>query len=150
MSEKKDMFETKTRWERSCGAVVFTRDGGEVRYVIVENPAGRGHGFPKGHVENGETDHETAKREIAEETALDVRFVGDFRREVTYPVGIGVMKKVVYFLAEYSGQSPRARHGEIASVTVLPFDGALAKLEREDARRILCAADEYVRSLAGD
>ena len=45
--------------ERSCGAVVFTRVNGEIRYVIIESIEGI-FGFPKGHMEAGETEEETA------------------------------------------------------------------------------------------
>ena len=145
------MFERKQkRIERSCGAVVFTRDGGEVRYVIVENIDGGVHGFPKGHVEPGETERETARREIAEETALDVRFVGDFRDEETYELFYGATKTVVYFLAEYADQTPRGRWGEIVSVAVVPFAEAMEMLEHESTRRILREADEYLRSAAAE
>lgn len=47
------------RLERSCGAVVFTRIGGEPRYVLVRSLEGV-YGFPKGHMEPGETPEETA------------------------------------------------------------------------------------------
>ena len=43
--------------EYSCGAVVFTRAGGVVRYVIVRSLEGVC-GFPKGHREPGETEEE--------------------------------------------------------------------------------------------
>ena len=134
------------RREKSCGAVVFTREGGETRYVIVGNLSGRSHGFPKGHVEPGETERETAIREIGEETALEVRFVGDFREEETYELIDGAVKTVVYFLAEYEGQTPTARRGEIASIDVVPLDEAAKLLEHESTRRVLLAADGYLKS----
>ena len=48
-------------FEKSCGAVVFTRVGGELRYVLAQSLRGH-YGFPKGHVEPGETETETALR----------------------------------------------------------------------------------------
>ena len=44
--------------ERSCGAVVYTRCQGEIRYVIIRTPDGF-YGFPKGHMEPGETEVQT-------------------------------------------------------------------------------------------
>ena len=52
--------------ERSCGAVVFTRVNGEIRYVVVTEKEGA-HSYPKGHMEGNETEEETARREIFEE-----------------------------------------------------------------------------------
>ena len=60
--------------EKSCGAVVFTREGGEVRYVIIQSLEGY-YGFPKGHMEGSETEQETALREIREEVGLTPRLV---------------------------------------------------------------------------
>ena len=64
-------------YEYSCGAVVFTRIGGEPHYVLVrakDQPMGC-HGFPKGHMEAGETEEQTALREIYEEVGLRVRLL---------------------------------------------------------------------------
>ena len=41
--------------EKSCGAVVFTRSRGDLRYVLIQQKKGLW-GFPKGHVEAGETE----------------------------------------------------------------------------------------------
>ena len=57
--------------EKSCGAVVFTRDHGLVQYLIIQSKEGF-YGFPKGHIEPGEQEEETALREIWEETGLTV------------------------------------------------------------------------------
>ena len=58
--------------EKSCGAIVFTRENGIRKYVIIR---GTGiyqgfNGFPKGHMEEGETESETALREVKEETGM--------------------------------------------------------------------------------
>lgn len=45
-------------YEKSCGAVVFTRINHEIRYVLVQQLEGF-HGFPKGHMEEGETEEQT-------------------------------------------------------------------------------------------
>ena len=55
--------------EKSCGAVVFTRLNGEIKYVIIQSLAGY-YGFPKGHMEAGESEKQTALREVYEETGL--------------------------------------------------------------------------------
>ena len=41
--------------EKSCGAVVFTCIDGEIKYVLAQSLGGH-FGFPKGHVEPGETE----------------------------------------------------------------------------------------------
>ena len=132
--------------EKSCGAVLFTRDGGAVKYLIVDN-IGASHGFPKGHVEQGESELQTATREIKEETALDVRFLDGFRVEDSYYIRGGtVFKTVVYFLAEFSAQTPQPQESEIASIELLPYEQARALLEYENAREILRKADEFLKN----
>ena len=132
--------------ERSYGAVVFTRAAGETRYVIVENLRGGHYGFPKGHIEEGESERETALREIFEETALAVHLIDGFRREERYALPGGKTEKaVVYFLAEFEGQQPKAQENEIGAVALLPLDKALSLLTFESARRVLSAADGFIK-----
>ena len=92
--------------EKSCGGVVFTRVGEEIRYVIIRGNNGV-YGFPKGHMEGNETEEETALREIKEETGLLVALLPIFRTEDEHLIlqthKEPVMKHIVYFLAEYGG-----------------------------------------------
>lgn len=46
-------------YERSAGAVVFTRISNEIKYVIIRSPQGY-YGFPKGHIEAGESEEQAA------------------------------------------------------------------------------------------
>ena len=65
------------KYEKSCGAVVYDLQN-DTPIVLVEYMK-KGHvSIPKGHVEEGETEVETAAREILEETGLpSVIFDGD-------------------------------------------------------------------------
>ena len=65
--------------------------------------------FPKGHMEPGETEEETAKREIREETGLLVRLDPGFRRSVRYSPKPGVDKDVIYFWDFHRRQSRRPK-----------------------------------------
>ena len=133
--------------EYSCGAVVFTRDGGEIRYVIIRSSEGI-YGFPKGHVEGNETEEETALREIREETGLTPRLLPGFRRVDSYTLHAksGATKQVIYFTAEYSGQTPIPQESELSGICLLPYKEAWNTLQFASARRILAAADRFLRS----
>ena len=136
------------KYEKSCGAVVFTRDGGAVKYVIVEELVGKYHGFPKGHVERNETELETARREISEEVSLDVQFIEGFRTDDEYFIYGGTVRKhVTYFLAEYTGQTPVFQKSELKSVVVVPFEEAMLLFEHDNTKRILTEANDYLRKL---
>ena len=55
--------------EKSCGAAVCRMQDGKRLYLI--ETMVQGHvSLCKGHVEGSETEHETARREILEETGL--------------------------------------------------------------------------------
>lgn len=134
--------------ERSCGAVVFTSDGdGAIRYVIIRSHEGL-YGFPKGHSERNETEEETALREIREETGLTPRLLPDFRRVDSYPLPKkpGVAKQVVYFIAEYSGQTPVPQESELSGLCLMPYEQAWNALQFASARRILADADRFLRN----
>jgi bis(5'-nucleosidyl)-tetraphosphatase len=99
------------RREFSCGAVVFKRVDGRILYLLLRS-AKSGHWTPpKGHAEQGETEEDTARREVLEEAGLSqCRPAPGFRKVLRYPVRSGrrdVMKEAVYFLWE--AESPQAR-----------------------------------------
>ena len=132
--------------EKSCGAVVFTRENGAIRYVIIESIY---HflGFPKGHVEDGETEEATARREVLEETGLAVSLIDGFRMEDKYSFRIGseiLEKQVVYFLGEYEHQVPRAQESELSAIYLFDYNTALASLKFDTQKEILRAAHERV------
>ena len=122
--------------------MIYTRVGTEVRYVIIQSLAGT-YGFPKGHMEPGETERETALREIREETGLRVRLIPGFRMEDEYalPGRMVGRKRVVYFLGEYQDQPLTPQASEILSIQLLPYDMALSVIPFENARRILSEAE---------
>ena len=64
--------------EKSCGAVVVKIEKGKVFYLIEKMNVGH-YSLPKGHVIDGETELETAKREIKEEPNLEVIFYQGYR-----------------------------------------------------------------------
>ena len=65
-------------FEKSCGAIVYTVENGVIKYLLVEQNSGF-HSFPKGRMENKETEEQTAIREIKEETDLEVELITDFK-----------------------------------------------------------------------
>lgn len=137
--------------EKSCGAVVFTKDGeGSIRYVLVEQRSGN-FCFPKGHVEGSETEHQTAMREIWEETGLRPVIIPGFRETETYVVAKkpGTMKDVIYFIAEYSDQAiDPPPTDEIRDVRLCTYEEALALLPTDSRKAVLTAADHFLKEKA--
>ena len=135
-------------YEYSCGAVVFTRIDGVPHYLLVrakDQPQGC-HGFPKGHMEPGETEQETALREIFEETGVRVRLLEGFRAVTEYalPSPPDTCKRVVFFLAEYQDQAVAIQASELAGFVLAPFEEALALTEFADSKQILTEAHAFL------
>ncbi len=132
-------------WEYSCGAVVFTRKNGQILFVVVQEQSGA-YSFPKGHTENSETELETARREVFEETGLNPDFLPGFREEDEYDLSEkpGTRKQVTYFLAEYKDEPLIPRQGEIRRIQLLPYDQALSCFEHEGSRSVLNKAQAFL------
>lgn len=136
--------------EKSCGAIVFTVDNGEIKYLLVEEISGC-YSFPKGHMENEESEEETALREIREETNLDVELYADFRVTERYNPAEkpGVTKEVVYFLGKYTSENPCVvRPDEVKSLKSLSLEDAINIVGYDNKKEFLKQADKYIKEKA--
>lgn len=131
--------------ETSRGAVLYTQRDGQYLFVIVQEQSGA-YSFPKGHMEGAETEMETARREIFEETGLKPVFVNGFREIDAYDLREkpGTRKQVVYFLAECGNEPPIPQQGEIRKIVLLPYDQAMQCFAWEGTRRVLKAAYHFL------
>ena len=128
--------------EKSCGAVIFFRRDGRPLY-LVEYMRGGHVSLCKGHVEGQETEHETAVREIREETALSVRFHDSFRRRIEYSPYPDCMKEVIFFLAECETTETEAQECEVSAIRFLPYEEAAAAMTYESDRETLRLAHAF-------
>ncbi len=133
--------------EKSCGAVVFRRGPGEPRYLLIREHNGFW-GFPKGHTEEGESERDTALREIKEETGLSISLIEGFRRENCHPLARegcpNTMKQTVYFLGYFEDQPVTLQEKEIAEAKLMDFASALEALEIDSLRQILMEAHLFL------
>lgn len=94
--------------EKSCGTICI--NNGKV--LIIKQMQGF-YGFPKGHVEIGETEVETAIRETKEETNIDVVVDENLRFSLSYIVNNNIDKEVVYFVAKPLNSSITIQESEL-------------------------------------
>lgn len=136
------------RREKSCGVVAYkTIDN--VNYYLLIRAYNGDIGFPKGHVEAGESEAETAARELKEETNAEVEIIPGFRREMEYiiPSKKNVSKEVVYFLGRCIKDNIIPQRREVSEARFVPYDEAMRIITFEDSRRILRDAENMIRDL---
>jgi 8-oxo-dGTP pyrophosphatase MutT (NUDIX family) len=133
--------------EKSCGAVVFKRDG-EVQYLLLHYEAGHWD-YVKGQVEPHETEKDTVTRELEEETGIvNARFVEGFREEINYfyrREGKTVYKEVIFFLIESKDSRVKLSY-EHVGYEWLNYEKAMAKLTFANAKKVLLKAHEFLRT----
>lgn len=120
------------KYEKSCGAVIFDGD----RVLVIQQVKGHW-GFPKGHVEPGETEVETAIREIKEETNLDVEINEKYRYVERYSPEEGIEKDVIFFIAKKTGGEIKVQEEEVTATEWLLPEDAIEKVTYDSSKRIL-------------
>lgn len=133
--------------EKSCGVVLYhTADSKSVEILLLHYPEGHWD-FPKGHVEEGEKEVETALRELEEETGIkDVELVENFREKMHYfftHKEETISKDVYYFLAKTS-QKEVTMSFEHQNYEWLPFKEAMERLTFDNAKVILKKAEQFL------
>ena len=132
-------------YERSCGAVVFRRAEGDLRFLLIKNHRSTHWGFPKGHVENFETAEQTARREVLEETGLRIRLLPGFSCQSEYMISGSIEKCVTIFLAETTDKRTTIQEAEIEDYIWVNYPKALQTLKFENDRNTLRKAWAYLR-----
>ncbi len=134
--------------EKSAGAVIFNITT-EPQYLLLKHNKNRGNhwAFPKGHTESNETDEQTARREIKEETGLDkIQLMPDFKEKITYVFTQEqktIYKEVIFFLVETKTTKIKISK-EHEEYIWLPYAKAHEKLNYRDSKQILTKAHQYI------
>lgn len=131
-------------YEKSCGAIVFHRFKDGIKVLLVKNHNGKYWSFPKGHMEKGENEHQTAAREIKEETGLSVYFYDNYRQISDYVPFGKIKKRVVFFLAESKYANVRIQKSEIDLYTWVTFDEAQRMCKYDNDLRVLKKAENAI------
>ena len=131
-------------YEKSCGAIVYRKYHGNTEILLIKHINSGHWSFPKGHVEEGETEEQTAKREIMEETGIDVNLDTTFREIVTYSPKKDTQKNVVYFIGKAKNTDYRPQEDEIAEIKWVEIGLAGKVLAYENDRSIVNKAKKFI------
>jgi 8-oxo-dGTP pyrophosphatase MutT (NUDIX family) len=134
--------------ERSAGAVVYWEGPGRREYLLLRYGPGYW-GFPKGHVEKGETDLQAAYREVEEETGISktkLRLIDGFRVRTAYKFRRGktLVDKVVDYFLLASATKDVTISSEHTAFAWLGYDEALKQVSFDASQQLLRDAEAFI------
>ena len=132
------------RHKEVFGADDFRKFHGNTEILLIKHIKSGYWSFPKGHVENGETEEETAKREIKEETGIDVYIDSGFRETVTYSPRKDAKKEVVYFVARAKNYDYTPQLEEISEIRWVGIGQAHNLLVYDNDKLIVNKAKSFI------
>ena len=115
--------------------------------MLIKNKRSSNWGFPKGHIEKGETKLDTAKREVLEETGLHISIFDGFEMSSDYKIAGRVEKNVTVFLATTEDTQTVIQKEEIEDYIWLEYAKALEMLKFENDKFILENAQAFLEKL---
>lgn len=135
--------------EKSCGALVLRKAEDSFEILVLKHRLGGHWSFPKGHVEPGETEAQTALREVFEETGLTISLAKTFREMVSYSPRPDVDKDVVYFLGFTEDSNTILQEEEVSEIFWVGLDRAMDYLTYYNDKQLLRSAKRYLQDNAG-
>lgn len=132
--------------ERTSGAVVYRYGTNGLEYLLLQSTnEGNFWGFPKGHVEGDESLVETAKREIREETQLDLVIDDSFSVKTEYDLPNGNHKEMTLFLAQVPDvEGVTLQAEEILNSAWLPYAESRERLTYDNLKQLLDQVDAHL------
>ena len=92
-------------FEKSCGVLPWRVRDGMREFLLVYESYSKCWSLPKGHMEAGETEEQTALRELWEETGLTAKLDNRRRAAIEYPISHIARKQVVFYLGQVEGEA---------------------------------------------
>jgi len=135
--------------EPTSGAVVFRRDeNGGVEMLLIQDAKDRWT-IPKGHIEEGETAQQTAKREIGEETGLMntevLGWLGKIHFRYRRIDKLVLMTTQIYLMRALGDTNAIQKEEYMNGIKWFPFHDALDAIEYEDIGKLMLLAMKRIR-----
>lgn len=129
------------RKEKSCGCIIVK----DKRVLLVYEKNRNFWGFPKGHVEKGENEIETALREVKEEVGLDVEIDKEKRYTLNYIINDEIDKTTVLYIATPTSENLKRQESEIEEIKWCDFDEALTTLTFDNWKELFKQVMEDIK-----
>ena len=131
-------------YESSSGAVVYRNINNSTRFLLIKNKRSSHWGFPKGHLESGESKIDAAQREVLEETGIHVNIHKGFESVSKYKIKNKIDKKVSIFVGTTDDVDTIIQEAEIEDYIWLPYSKALPYLGFDNDKTILKRAYTFL------
>ncbi len=136
--------------EPTAGGIIFRRGKNEQLEILLIQDAKNRWTIPKGHIEEGETAKETAKREISEETGLKEMIILNWLGKINFRYRRAtslVLMTTEIFLVQAKGDTDDLTPEEwMNGIKWFPANEALDKIEYDDIGKLILLALKKIRS----
>lgn len=138
-------------FEKSVGCVIYRKSEDKILFLLVQYRSWQWD-FPKGHMENGESEEQTLRREVFEETSInDLEILPNFRESVHYfytakgnekkerilqNKGIYIFKNAVYYAAETQAEKVKIDF-ENKAYAWLTYQEVLERLSNDGSKKVI-------------
>lgn len=133
--------------DQSFGIIPYIVENKQIKYLIIHHQKGHW-AFPKGHKEVGESDLETAKRELKEETGLSITKLWQqtFSEKYSFvdPKKGEIDKIVTYYLGEAKTTRVKIQQAEVQEYAWVNFQDAQDYLTFPEAKALLKKVDTFL------
>lgn len=145
---KKNQIQEIVR-EPTAGGIIFRRDkNGEVEILLAEDARNRWT-IPKGHIEEGETAEQAAKREIGEEVGLHdiemVSWLGKIHFRYRRQDKLVLMTTQIYLVKAHGDTDATEKDHWMSDLRWFKFNEALDLIEYEDIGKLMLLAMKKIR-----
>lgn len=138
------IYSLRCLYEISCGAVVYKNTENGRKFILIKNRRSSNYSFPKGHVERGESYEQTAKREVLEETGLDIKLINGFRKTSEYTILKKIEKSVYIFAGFAKTTKVYIQRSEVEKYGWFSYEDAIKKLNFKNDKLILKSVVEFL------
>lgn len=119
--------------EKSCGCIIIENK----KVLLVYEKRRDFWGMPKGHVEEGETEIQTALREVKEEVGIDVEIDESKRYVLNYIIRDEIDKTTMLYIAKPKNFDIKMQEEEIEDAKWCTYEEAIETLTFEDWKEML-------------
>lgn len=135
--------------EPTAGGIIFRRDGnGNVEILLIQDHKDRWT-IPKGHIEEGETAQDAARREIGEEAGLHdidmLGWLGKIHFRYRRLEKLVLITQQVYLMRVKTSGNEIQKEDWMNGIKWFPFAEALDLIEYEDIGKLMLLAMKRIR-----